>query len=236
MAHASRDRTLFSLLRRLKTDIAGVAAVEFGLLAPLLLLMTFGTIELSRALIIHKRFQRSASMVGDLVTREKQLWPEDMADANVTTADAAKSLSGIMTAAQHSMLPYGATPLQITVYQVWANPNDGTATRIEWRYKYNWLGGGSQSEGTCTNIASTKKTIDKNVLNGGGRAVFVEGRYAFTPLLTNLLPNIIRQVTWTDTMVLTPRDVPSVMFLPGLNNGADWNDQKNILSTIDCSN
>ena len=44
----------------------------------------------------------------------------------------------------------------------------------------------------------------------------------YTPLLTNLLPNIISQMTWTDTMVMTPRDVPSVMFLPALNNSNTW--------------
>jgi Flp pilus assembly protein TadG len=199
--------------RAFRTDRAGVAAVEFALLVPVLLIMTFGTIELSRALIVHKRFQRTVSMVGDLVTREKQLWPEDEDTANVTTADAKASLAGIMKSVTHAMEPYSVTPLTLRVYQVWANLNEPTKTKIEWSYQY-------PSEATVG--CGDDKTIDTGILVGNGRAVFIEAQYHYTPLLGNLLPSIMREMTWSDTMVMTPRDVPSVMFLPGLNNSNTW--------------
>lgn len=217
--------------RALWSDIAGVAAVEFGLLAPLLLLMTFGTIELSRALIIHKRFQRAASMVGDLVTREKQLWPEEENDdpsapdqsdpANYPHygSESRQNLSGIMTAATHAMQPYSATTLVINVYQVWANPSDLSKSKVEWSYGYNWQTG-AETRPDCGNTPSFP--IDTSVFAANNRAVYVRAQYSYRPLLTNLLPGIIHPMSWTDTMVLAPRLVPSLMYLPGLNNGVDW--------------
>jgi hypothetical protein len=52
--------------------------------------------------------------------------------------------------------------------------------------------------------------------------VFVVATYTYVPLLASVLPNLIKQMTWTDTMVMTPRDSPSVLFLPGLNNNNTW--------------
>lgn len=205
--------SLSANFRAFRTDVTGVAAVEFALLVPLLLMMTFGTIELSRALMIHKRFQRATSMVGDLVTREKQLWPEGEADASVTTTDAKNTLAGIMQSVAHAMEPYSATPLSLRVYQVWAKLDDPTQTKIEWSYQY--------PTGATVGCGNSK-SVDQGVLVGNGRAVFIEATYAYTPMLSNLLPSIIQQSTWSDTMVMTPRDVPSVMFLPGLNNSNTW--------------
>jgi Flp pilus assembly protein TadG len=211
--HLSLISRIAARLRTFRMDLSGIAAVEFGLLVPLLMMMTFGTVEISRALIVHKRFQRATSMVGDLVTREKQLWAQDEDASNVTTADAKATLAGIMQSVAHIMQPYNATPLQLKVYQVWASMSDPTQTKVEWTYQYPT---------GATVGCGVKKTIDTGVLTGNGRAIFIEAQYQYTPLLLNLLPSIIRQVTWNDTMVMTPRDVPSVMYLPGLNNSNTW--------------
>jgi hypothetical protein len=111
------------------------------------------------------------------------------------------------------MQPYSISSLQIRVYQVWASSTDPTQTKIEWSYQYP-----TSATVGCANT----KTIDPGVLTANGRAVFVEAQYAYTPLFSNLLPGIIKPMTWSDTMIMTPRDVPSVMYLPGLNNNNTW--------------
>jgi Flp pilus assembly protein TadG len=221
MARSQPINKALSLFARFRSDIAGVAAVEFGLLAPLLLLMTFGTIELSRALIIHKRFQRSASMVADLVTREKQLWPETMTDTAASTKPypALSALQGMMSAAEHAMRPYSVTPLSVQIYQVWVDPSNSPNAKVEWSYGKNW----TTNAVTSPSCGQTPPfAISKTLLPNGGRAVFATASYAYRPLLTNLLPDIIRPMTWHYTIAMIPRDVPSVMYIPGLNNGVDW--------------
>jgi Flp pilus assembly protein TadG len=204
--------------RSFRADVAGVAAIEFALLVPLLLMMTFGTIELSRAVIVHKRFERATAMVGDLVSREKQLWPEDKATSSVTTADAKNALAGIMLSAEHVLDPYSVDTLQIRVYQAWANMATPLQAKKEWAYQYTF-----HSNSAVTVGCGDKATLDNGLLTGNGRAIVVEATYTYTPFLANLLPSILSQSTWSDRMVMTPRDSPSVLYLPGLNNNNTWN-------------
>lgn len=52
-----------------KKDVEAVAAIEFAFLAPLMLLMYVGTIEVSSAVSANRKLSRSASAIGDLITQ-----------------------------------------------------------------------------------------------------------------------------------------------------------------------
>jgi Flp pilus assembly protein TadG len=178
-----------SRLRCFLADAAGVAAIEFAYLAPLLMLMTFGTFEMSRALIVHKRFQRASAMVGDLVAREEQL--------GSTQSQAASALQGIMTAAQDVMTPYSFTPLQMAISQIRASSTDATITKVEWSWSYNNM--------PITSCGTQKSMPAANLITTGNAAIVVEAAYKYTPLLTNIIPGLIRQMSWSDTMTFAPR-------------------------------
>lgn len=60
-------------LRKFKRAETGVAAVEFAFIAPVLMIMFFGIFEAGRAYSMHRRFTDAANMIGDLVTREKEI-------------------------------------------------------------------------------------------------------------------------------------------------------------------
>ena len=57
-------------IARAASDRRGVAAVEFALVAPLLLCMYFVTMEVSQAIETSKKVSRVSSMVADLVTQQ----------------------------------------------------------------------------------------------------------------------------------------------------------------------
>jgi Flp pilus assembly protein TadG len=57
-------------LRRLATDRGGAGAVEFALIAPLLLSLYITSFEITLGLSVSKRVTRSAGTIADLVTRE----------------------------------------------------------------------------------------------------------------------------------------------------------------------
>ena len=60
-------------INAVKGDRRGVAAVEFALLAPILLCMYFMTLEASQAIETDKKVGRVGSMVADLVTQQQSI-------------------------------------------------------------------------------------------------------------------------------------------------------------------
>lgn len=186
----------FSLAARIRfyfgtftSDTSAVAAVEFALIAPLLMLMTFGTFEVSRALVAHKRFQRATAMVGDLVSREKQI------GSSLSTANTA--LDGMLVSAQHAMEPFSATPLQIAITQLRASASDASVTKVEWSWSYH--------SAPIKSCGDTKSMPDQNMISKGDAAVVIEAQYTYEPLLANILPGITQTMVWSDTMSFAPR-------------------------------
>jgi Flp pilus assembly protein TadG len=66
--------------RKLSCDNRGVAAIEFAMIAPLLITLYLGTQEISGALQMNKKVGRAASATGDLIT---QLDASNVSKANI---------------------------------------------------------------------------------------------------------------------------------------------------------
>src|SRR3569623_1736057 len=69
-----------SIWSRLRTDQRGASAVEFAMIAPLMLMFYFGLTELCQAMLAERRVSHVASAVGDLVTQTDKLTPADLPD------------------------------------------------------------------------------------------------------------------------------------------------------------
>ncbi len=63
------SRFLPKVVKNFVKDSKGVAAVEFALIAPLLLLLFLGTVEVSLAVAVDRKLSRTSSAVADLVTQ-----------------------------------------------------------------------------------------------------------------------------------------------------------------------
>ena len=172
-----------------KNCCAGVAAVEFAYLLPVLIMMTYGVIEASRAVMMHKRFQRSVAMVGDLVARE-----ETIGDS-ASTAKA--QMDGIMKAAEHIMRPYDISSLKVGVTAVQADPNNASITKVAWSYPYM-----SYPVLACN---ATKAMPASGMITKGNSAILVEAEYIYKPILTNLVPGFKLSMQWKDQIAHAPR-------------------------------
>jgi len=170
--------------RDLHSNIAGMAAIEFGLVAPVMLIMLIGTVEISRAISIDRRFGLATSMVGDLVARE-----EDMS---------ADNLNAIYNIVEHVMEPYDASALKIAVVPVKAASDDKTNTKVYAGVTNRPSYHGKTAPGECSSYGVTAGLLDK-----GESVIVIESSYNYTPLLVN---DFIAAKTWTDKSVLSPRN------------------------------
>lgn len=89
-------------VRRMAKDKKGAAAVEFALIAPLLITLYLGTQEISLALNINKKLGRTASAVGDLIAQS---------DTEITVTD----LKDILKVGAATLQPYSITKPEIWV-------------------------------------------------------------------------------------------------------------------------
>ena len=152
-------------------------------------MMTYGVIEASRAVMMHKRFQRSVAMVGDLVARE-----ETIGDS-ASTAKA--QMDGIMKAAEHIMRPYDISSLKVGVTAVQADPNNASITKVAWSYPYK-----SYPVLACN---ATKAMPASGMITKGNSAILVEAEYIYKPILTNLVPGFKLSMQWKDQIAHAPR-------------------------------
>ncbi len=110
------------LWRRFGRHNAGVAAVEFALIVPFMILLFFGTVEASRALAYDRRLTSASSALGDLI-------------AQTNTSLTMTQLNDYFVAARITMIPYEATNLKQIATCVYVDA-DGDAT-VQWSHADN---------------------------------------------------------------------------------------------------
>lgn len=108
-------------VRNLWVDIRAVAAVEFAIVLPFMLLLFVGGVELGNALAISVKVSQTAHTVADLVSR------------NACVTDSA--LSTMLGASSVTIAPYSAGSVTVTVSEVSTDAN-GKAT-VTWSKALN---------------------------------------------------------------------------------------------------
>jgi Flp pilus assembly protein TadG len=105
-------------LRELLSDRSGVGAVEFALIAPLLLCLYITAFELTIGLSVSKRTTRTASTIADLVTQQTSVTPTVLATMN----DVANSI----------FAPYTPQNLRIKITGVTINAAGNPTVQWSW--------------------------------------------------------------------------------------------------------
>lgn len=73
-------RAIRSLIQRFRHDARGVSALEFALIAPVMLAMYLGAAELTMALTADRKVTGAATAIADLVTQDDLLSNTELAD------------------------------------------------------------------------------------------------------------------------------------------------------------
>jgi Flp pilus assembly protein TadG len=170
-------------VRGFRRDVRGIAAVEFGLIVPLLLLMLIGTVEVSRAVAMDRRFNLVTTMVADLVAREDK----------ITAAD----LTAIYKIVNQVMSPYDASSLKVSVIPVMASSTNASNTKVYAGTANRPSHNGGPQLAKCASYTLTQSLIAK-----GASVIVVETSYTFEPIFLNY---VLGKSSWTDKAYAIPR-------------------------------
>lgn len=102
---------------RLARDRSGMSAIEFALIMPLMIVLFFGTVEMSSGFAVDRKVAMAAQTLSDLTSRSTSVGDTDISNFRAI-------LNAMMT-------PYAATPMRATVTQLYIDPTTGLA-RAQW--------------------------------------------------------------------------------------------------------
>jgi Flp pilus assembly protein TadG len=164
-------------------DERGVSAVEFALLLPLLLILYFGSVDLSQGITADRKVTVTARTIADLVSRTPSLTVTDMDD--------------VLDAASSVMAPFPVGNLKLTVSSVKID-GDGNAT-VDWSRSLN---GTAHSHGDPVTLPSA--LVIKN-----SSLIWSEAEYLYQPVVGYVITG---NLTLTDQLYMSPRKSESVIY------------------------
>ncbi len=122
----------------LARDCGGVAATEFAVIVPMMLVMFFGTVEFSSGVAVDRKVTLVARTLSDLTS---QSLPSAPLSSSAVVADS--DLQNIFTASIKILTPYAATPTKPTLSEIYVNSS--LVARIQWSKAATIASGATQA-------------------------------------------------------------------------------------------
>ncbi len=179
------ERLRIGILTRLHGDRRGVSAVEFAMLAPVMIAMYFGLAEFCQGYMAQKRMAHTTSMVADLI-----------AQRDVITG---AQIDDVFKVGTLIMKPFSATPLKMRVSSV-TRGADGVA-------KVDWSRGG----GLTARTTGSTVTVPTGMIANGETVVMSETTYDYDSPVDYMMPSI---TNFSQTFYLRPRSVDKIIYTP----------------------
>lgn len=170
--------------RRFRRDVGGAAAVEFAILAPLLILFYVGMAEMTQAMMAQRRLVHTTSLIGDMAAQ----------NGEITSA----KVDDIYAIAQTVMKPYSASPLRLCLLSV-TSDSKGKDT-VAWAAPRN-------APIDCP-VKGATVDIPVGVLPANASIIVSRASYDYTPSL-KLISGLY---TFKRTFYLRPRKTDTVVW------------------------
>jgi Flp pilus assembly protein TadG len=173
-------------------DGRGVAAIEFAMLVPIMLVLFFGTVEFSSGVAVNRKVTLMARTFSDLVSQ----------NFSVTSTQ----LQGFFNADTAIMTPYDSTPTRAVISELYIDPATLNA-RVQWSFAY---GTGATPLGIGTIV-----TLPSNgaLAVSGTYLIYSQISYNFKPAANyGGLMNMVAGVNLSDVAYTRPRQSACVIY------------------------
>jgi Flp pilus assembly protein TadG len=194
---------------RLFADSSGIAATEFAVIVPVMLMMFFGTVELSSGVAVDRKVTLISRTLADLTSQAANTTPGLWwAPVNDTY------LQNVFTASVAILTPYAppaSTPATMQISQIYVD-NSGVA-RISWSKAATISAGATQATlATSTRVAGDVVTsiVPTALLVHQTYLIFGEVRYLYVPVGIGYIMKA--NVTLQDVSFSRPRQVTCLVY------------------------
>lgn len=185
-------------VRDFVADKRALAATEFAVIVPLMLVMFFGTIEFSSAVAIDRKVTMIARTLSDLTSQSTEVDTPAMQDT--------------FTASISMIMPYDATLVNGTVVQIKIDAS--SVAKIQWSKSATIANGATQAAVTEAPPSLAPDTtvtsmIPSTLLIPSTYLIFSQVSYVYTPSVKFVLKS---GITLSDVSYTRPRQVTCVPY------------------------
>lgn len=186
-----------SKLSRLRHDKRGVAAIEFALVFPVLLLIYFGIVGVTQILSVDRKVTNIASSTADLVSQETVLDSTIMQD--------------IYTASISLIAPFSTNSISIVVTSIEADENN--ITTVAWSNAHN---GTAKSPGSSI-------IVPNGITQANTTVIFTEVSYNYVSVIGQLVASFFPSHTLSQTLSGTITLADKFYARPRNTNAVEFN-------------
>lgn len=172
-----------SLFARLRDDPRGVSAVEFALIAPVMIAFYFGLAEFCQGYMAQKRMGHVSAVVADLVAQSDSIKSSQMTD--------------MFRVGDLVMKPFSSAPLKQRATSL--TRDSYGVVKVDW----------SQGAGMSPRTTGSTVVIPDGLIANGESVIMTEATYDYDSPVDYLMPAITR---FSQTYYLRPRTVNTVSY------------------------
>lgn len=177
-------RPILDVWLRWRRDGRGVAAVEFALTAPVLIVAFLGTYEGFQAAAAYRKLSSTTTEMANVVSQY--------------TTMGASDVSTVMNASAQIMAPYSTSNLSIVLSEI--TTSSSKVATVTWSQAYN--GGTALTAGASFTLPTSLQTASTSYM-------LVQTTYAWTPLVAG---GPVGSIHMTDQMYTLPRSSSSIPY------------------------
>jgi len=173
-----------------------VAATEFVMIVPLMLVMFFGVVEFSSGVAVDRKVTLVARTLSDLTSQS----------ISVTDTD----LSNFFAASVGILTPYSASPTKSTLTELYVDPTTHKA-RVQWSKASTFNSSGNVVlAATSSHLQGDIVTIPPALVVDGTYLIWSEVSYTYVPAVGYVMAKT--GVTLSDLTYTRPRQSSCVMY------------------------
>ena len=188
-------RRALSIYRRFLASTRGLAAIEFAIVLPVLLIMLLATYDAGNAIATYMKVRSATFTLAAITNQFSMLTPIQSTDMQAITGATAAVLA-----------PYSSAPAIVTITQV--KQTSSSQATVSWSYSVN---GTAYSAGATWSRIPSGLSTNNACTSYPCYLIFAEVAYKFTPSFGYF---VLGTLNFSDNLYATPRTSNCIPYVP----------------------